>query len=81
MPRLWLPAGGVLAGREQPKYTVPQVIVGSDEPLRIFNPNSLKFAVIGDSGRWNREQRETASPLAAQRNRFPFDFVLMLGDN
>jgi 3',5'-cyclic AMP phosphodiesterase CpdA len=37
--------------------------------------------VIGDSGRWSTEQRQTAAQLAAQRERFPFGLVLMLGDN
>jgi len=36
---------------------------------------------VGDSGRWSREQRENAAQLTKQRESFPFDFVLMLGDN
>jgi predicted phosphodiesterase len=42
---------------------------------------SVKFAVIGDSGRWSREQRETAGQMTFFRTQFPFEFVLMLGDN
>lgn len=42
---------------------------------------SLKFAVIGDAGTGKREQYETAQRLIASRERFPFEFVLMLGDN
>jgi 3',5'-cyclic AMP phosphodiesterase CpdA len=57
------------------------VLVGSDEPPVLLQPGSLKFAVIGDSGRWSTEQRQTAAQLAAQRERLRFDFVLMLGDN
>ncbi len=59
----------------------PEVVVGSDKPPFLLKPGSLKFAVIGDSGRWSAEQRETAAQLSAQREKFPFDFVLMLGDN
>jgi 3',5'-cyclic AMP phosphodiesterase CpdA len=59
----------------------PQVVIGDDEPPLPLRPVSLKFAVIGDSGQWSRAQRETAAQLAAQRAKFPFDFVLMLGDN
>jgi hypothetical protein len=44
-------------------------------------PNSLKFAVIGDSGSGQREQMETARTLYQARARFPYEFVLMLGDN
>ena len=42
---------------------------------------SLKLAVIGDSGRGDKSQNEVAEQLVAWRARFPFDLVLMLGDN
>ena len=42
---------------------------------------SLKLAVIGDSGRGDRFQNEVADQLVARRARFPFDLVLMMGDN
>ena len=42
---------------------------------------SVKFAVIGDSGRGDAAQYEIARQMVAWRGRFPFDFVLMLGDN
>jgi predicted phosphodiesterase len=42
---------------------------------------SVKFAVIGDSGRGSRAQREVAAQMARYRERFSFEFVLMLGDN
>jgi hypothetical protein len=44
-------------------------------------PDSVKFAVIGDSGTGEREQYETAKQLAGARARFPYSFVLMMGDN
>jgi hypothetical protein len=47
-------------------------------PLR---EGSVRFAVIGDSGRGDRWQREVADQMTAWRARFPFEFVLMLGDN
>ena len=43
--------------------------------------NSVKFAVIGDSGRGNRAQHEVAAQMVRFRRRFSFAFVLMLGDN
>jgi hypothetical protein len=43
--------------------------------------NSLKFAVIGDSGTGERAQYETATMLHHSRAVFPFEFVLMVGDN
>jgi len=42
---------------------------------------SVKFAVIGDSGRGDTAQREVAQQMVAWRERFRFDLVLMLGDN
>ena len=43
--------------------------------------DSVKFAVIGDSGTGGEAQREIGQRLAESRDRFPFRFVLMLGDN
>lgn len=42
---------------------------------------SIRFAVIGDSGRGSREQYEVGGRLADIRQQFRFEFVLMLGDN
>jgi 3',5'-cyclic AMP phosphodiesterase CpdA len=42
---------------------------------------SIKFAVIGDSGRGNRWQYEVAAQMIEYRRKLPYDFVLMLGDN
>ena len=47
-------------------------------PLR---DGSVRFAVIGDSGRGDTPQHEVAQQMVAWRARFPFDFVVMLGDN
>lgn len=42
---------------------------------------SLRFAVMGDVGRGDVPQYETAAEMARWRERFDFSFVLMLGDN
>jgi len=42
---------------------------------------SVRFAVIGDSGRGDQAQHEVAAQMVAWHSRFPFDFVVMLGDN
>jgi hypothetical protein len=44
-------------------------------------PEWLRFAVIGDSGTGGRQQREIGERMEEVRQRFPFEFVLMLGDN
>jgi 3',5'-cyclic AMP phosphodiesterase CpdA len=42
---------------------------------------SVKFAVIGDSGRGSPPQFEVAAQMARFREAFPCPFVIMLGDN
>jgi hypothetical protein len=44
-------------------------------------PGSIKFAAIGDSGRGDRGQYDVSAQMQAFRKVFPFDFVVMLGDN
>jgi hypothetical protein len=44
-------------------------------------PKSMKFAVLGDTGTGDQHQRDVAKQLAAWHARFPFEFVLMVGDN
>jgi Calcineurin-like phosphoesterase len=44
-------------------------------------PDSIKFAAIGDAGRGDRPQYEVSAQMAAFRRVFPFEFVVMLGDN
>ncbi len=43
--------------------------------------DALRFGVIGDSGTGDREAYEVAAQMAKARAAFPFDFVVMLGDN
>jgi hypothetical protein len=44
-------------------------------------PQSLAFAVIGDSGDGSKAQYAIAQQMVDHRQKTPFDFVLMLGDN
>jgi hypothetical protein len=43
--------------------------------------DSVRFAVIGDTGSGNPPKYEVGERLAESRQKFPFDFVIMLGDN
>ncbi len=43
--------------------------------------DSLKFAIIGDSGTGTPSQYRVAERLATSRTSFPYEFVLMMGDN
>jgi predicted phosphodiesterase len=52
------------------------------QQLRLPNQSgSVKFAVIGDSGEPGSGQRRVAQQMVSWRGRFPFEFVLMTGDN
>ena len=42
---------------------------------------SLKFGVIGDNGDGDREQYEIGKQMLAWYGRFPFELVVMMGDN
>jgi hypothetical protein len=42
---------------------------------------SVRFAVIGDAGTGGSRQLQLAQQLARSRERFPFTFAIMLGDN
>jgi 3',5'-cyclic AMP phosphodiesterase CpdA len=61
--------GGVLSTYAQQQIALPN------------KDGAVKFAVIGDSGTGGGAQRKIAERIAATRHAFPFEFVLMLGDN
>ena len=46
-----------------------------------LKPKSVRFAAFGDNGTGGQEQYDVAQQMVRQRANFPFDFVLMLGDN
>ena len=43
--------------------------------------SALTFAVLGDTGTGERAQYEVAAQLAKARATFPFEFVILVGDN
>jgi hypothetical protein len=43
--------------------------------------DSLKFAVLGDTGTGSSKQQDVADTVVRYRAAFPFEFVLLLGDN
>lgn len=71
-------------GRDVRRPTRIDVRELTPAPGRIAMPlheGSIRFAVIGDSGRGDQAQLEVAQQMLAWRTKFPFDFVIMLGDN
>ena len=53
-------------------------------PVNLTLPNkdkSVRFVVIGDTGTGTEQQHELAEVMLRYRQVFPFEFVLMMGDN
>jgi phosphodiesterase/alkaline phosphatase D-like protein len=63
----WL--GLALAGAQAPEIKLP------------LTADSVRFAVIGDSGTGELPQFQVAAMMDAAHGKFPFEFVIMLGDN
>jgi DNA repair exonuclease SbcCD nuclease subunit len=57
-------------------------LLGHAQDIQLpLNKNSLKFAAIGDNGTGNKPEYQIADKLAAAHEKFPFGFVVMMGDN
>jgi hypothetical protein len=62
--------------------TLFAALLGYGQTVRLpLKQGALAFAVIGDSGSGNKTQYQTADQLAAAHGAFPFNFVIMMGDN
>jgi predicted phosphodiesterase len=57
---------------------IPLVAQTLTLPLK---PGSVRFAVIGDTGTGDKDEYDVGKELALYRQKFPFSFVIMLGDN
>jgi len=65
-----------------PPASLPTPATPPSEVLALPNQaGSIKFAAIGDAGRGSAAQYEVSAQMAAFRDIFKFDFVVMLGDN
>jgi predicted phosphodiesterase len=62
-------AGCWLAGPAAQELTLP------------LKPDSVRFGVIGDNGTGETPQYDVGRQLAAYHEKFPFTFVIMVGDN
>jgi predicted phosphodiesterase len=76
------PIGRSNQGQAQPQVEALQPASIARDRLALPNAaRSIKFAIIGDSGRGDKPQHEVAAQMVAYRQQFDFDFVLMAGDN
>jgi predicted MPP superfamily phosphohydrolase len=57
------------------------LVVRADEFRFPLKSGSVRFAAIGDMGTGDTAQYEVAQRMVAARQNFPFEFVIMLGDN
>ena len=58
--------------------------VAAPAPLKItlpLNKDSVRFLLIGDTGTGTAKQQELADLMLRSRQSFPFEFVLLVGDN
>lgn len=69
------PAAGAPVAEQRPAAPVAG---GVNAPTA---KNSVKFAVLGDTGTGERAQYDVGAELARSRAVFPYDFVIMVGDN
>ena len=75
------------AGRASPTATVgtqPRVTTTAPAAGGTMAPvaqDSVRFAVIGDTGTGERAQYDVGAQLTKSREVFPFEFVIMMGDN
>jgi hypothetical protein len=51
-------------------------------PLSLpLKEGSVRFGIIGDTGTGSKQQQQVADLMKQYRDAFPFEFVLMMGDN
>jgi len=58
--------------------------LSSSAPIKVSLPmkeGSVRFLVIGDTGTGGKEQYQVADLMTRYRQVYPFEFVLMMGDN
>jgi predicted phosphodiesterase len=63
---------------------VQQSPASATTPSAVMTPrekDSVRFAIIGDTGTGTKSQYEIGAQLTKARQVFPFEFVIMLGDN
>jgi calcineurin-like phosphoesterase family protein len=66
---------------ERGDQSAPPSAVPAPQASLPNKPDSLKFAVIGDNGTGDAGEYELAKQMAEWHDRFPYAFVVMVGDN
>ena len=91
-----MPAQSTTTTQAPPRTTAPVTTQPAQGPATTAKPpapavagdtlpptaqNSVRFAIIGDTGTGERAQYETGAMLIKSRAVFPFEFIIMVGDN
>ena len=70
---------------EEAQFHPADAAIGVPPPKEVLRlpkkPGSYRFAALGDMGRGDKWQYDVSKQMQAFREEFPFDFVIMLGDN
>ncbi|HEX8650251.1 MAG TPA: metallophosphoesterase [Pyrinomonadaceae bacterium] len=69
---------------QTPSATGSKVGSSASSPLKLSLPvveGSVRFAVIGDTGTGTDKQKQLADWMIRYKQAYPFEFVLMMGDN
>ena len=78
---LIITCGFIESAYSQNQNSKPGVAKGAARLSLPVKDGSVRFVVIGDTGSGAKEQRQLADVLLSYRQAFPFEFVLMMGDN
>lgn len=76
--------GNALAQTPAPAHATGARVAADAAPPKLTLPlkdGSVRFLVIGDTGTGTPQQHELAEVMLRYRQAFPYEFVLMLGDN
>src|SRR5574338_809885 len=77
-----MPRGAVVCGVAALMAAVALPPAASAQTVTLpLRDGSVRFLVIGDAGTGDREQYQVAQQIVRYRQRFPFTFAIMLGDN
>lgn len=80
-------AGGVFTNQargQSVSSAAAKTSAASSAPVKVSLPmkdGSVRFAVIGDTGTGTEQQQQLADVMLGYQKAFPFEFVLMMGDN
>lgn len=72
---------GASVAQTGPARTSKSAVSGLPKLILPVEKGSVKFLAIGDTGTGSRQQNELAREMLDYRTVFPYEFVIMVGDN